>query len=870
MAHTNLSRDEIDALKERVDLVEAIRAAGVELTPRGKNLFGLCPFHPDDKPSLSVNPKTRLWQCFGCKAGGDVLKFWELKEKLSFGASLKRLRQLAGEVPAGPSRSKPRPQNGLAGGYTRGELLGRVAELYRARFKANPAGQRYLEQRGLGSRELVEAFGVGLADGSLLSMLPEEGPMVEALTELGVLSERGQEHFQGCLVVPLEHPQLGVLGLYGRRLDEEEGPGRHRLLPGPLRGVLNGQALKASRRVVLAEGVFDVFALWLAGVRDATWLGGSTRIPPDLEALLGRLATREAVLCLDGDEAGQAGARELGERLAGQGLRCQVAEMPAGQDPNSVLCSAGPEALARLVAEARPLEAAPAAGGREDQADGFTLELEEVSYRVTLKPPFGGRLRAVLRASRGDRLHLDRLDLASLRARHETTNALMRVLEVPRADVERHMRVLLREAESWVSSHPEPAPHSALLPQEVPPMTEGEREEALAFLQAPDLVDRILADCEGLGFVGEETNKLLVYLIGVSRKLEKPLSGIIRSQSGAGKSSLTELVEQLTPPEDVQLYSRLSPTALGWMPSGHLKHKLVILEERTGGEAADYQIRTLQSRRRLTQLVTLKDPATGEMHANFRETEGPMAFLETTCDAVLNQENATRCFEIHLDESEEQTRRIQEAQRRARLPQKNDRRALAETIAGRHHRAQRLLVPLLVYIPYVCKLRFPSRWLRTRRDHERFLCLIEASAFLHQHQREQGVTEEGTGYVLADLADYRLAYRLAESVLEGTFHELSRTARDLWEVLRGWVRGQGGDLHQVLFTRRELRQVTGLMDHPLRSALAELAEMEYVQAVSGQNGKTYHYRLLVAEEAPSSAVAGLMTPAELERLLAAG
>ena len=175
---------------------------------------------------------------------------------------------------------------------------------------------------------------------------------------------------------------------------------------------------------------------------------------------------------------------------------------------------------------------------------------------------------------------------------------------------------------------------------------------------------------------------------------------------------------------------------------------------------------------------------------------------------------------------------------------------------------------MLVYVPYADKLSFPSRWLRTRRDHERFLCLIEASAFLHQHQRQQGVTEEGTGFVLAELADYRLAYRLAQSVLEGTFHELSRTARDLWEALRRWVREQGSDWLQVHFTRRELRQVTGLMDHPLRSALTELVEMEYVQAVSGQNGRTYHYRLLVADEAPSSAVAGLMTPAELEQPLA--
>ena len=135
------------------------------------------------------------------------------------------------------------------------------------------------------------------------------------------------------------------------------------------------------------------------------------------------------------------------------------------------------------------------------------------------------------------------------------------------------------------------------------PMSEAERQEALAFLQNPDLVDELLADMKKLGYVGEEEAKLLVYLIATSRRLKRPLSGIIQSGSGAGKSFLAELAEQLTPPEEVELFSKLSSQALYYLPKDYLKRKLLILEERAGGEGADYAIRTLQTKDKLTQAV---------------------------------------------------------------------------------------------------------------------------------------------------------------------------------------------------------------------------------------------------------------------------
>ena len=146
------------------------------------------------------------------------------------------------------------------------------------------------------------------------------------------------------------------------------------------------------------------------------------------------------------------------------------------------------------------------------------------------------------------------------------------------------------------------------------------------------------------------------------------------------------------------------------------------------------------------------------------------------------------------------------------------------------------------------------------------MCLIEASAFLHQFQRSRGKTDDGDDYVLADLEDYRVAYQLAHEVLSMTLHELSRGAKDLWELTRSWVWAQAnGQTREFQFTRRDLRRITELEDHQLRNALQELVDMEYLEVVSSGPGRPSIYRLLATteEEAPVA----LLTPEELERRL---
>jgi hypothetical protein len=353
--------------------------------------------------------------------------------------------------------------------------------------------------------------------------------------------------------------------------------------------------------------------------------------------------------------------------------------------------------------------------------------------------------------------------------------------------------------------------------------------------------------------VGEDEAKLLGYCVSVSRKLERPLSAIIQSGSGAGKSYLAEMIQALSPPEEVVFYSRISQQALYHMPKHYLVHKLLRLEERVGGEACDYQIRSLQSQNKLVQAIVVKDPVTGKLSARENEVHGPIAYLETTTNLRLNPENTSRCFEIPLDESPEQTRRIHARQKALRGLDAAELRLEEQALQQLHHHAQRLLEPVWVVIPYVDLLTFPDRWLRTRRDHERFLCLIEVLAYLHQHQRPRK-SHRGREYIEATADDYRWAYFLANRVLQNSLDELSRWARELLGFFE--------ERPKTALTRREVREQLRWPDRRAREALDELANMEYLEVAKGASN-LFLYQLSPLKEALCENVLGLLTPAEL-------
>jgi hypothetical protein len=306
------------------------------------------------------------------------------------------------------------------------------------------------------------------------------------------------------------------------------------------------------------------------------------------------------------------------------------------------------------------------------------------------------------------------------------------------------------------------------------------------------------------------------------------------------------------------------------MPKDFLRRKVVIIEERSGSEEADYSLRTLQSRKKLVLGVPVKDPRSGKTETKTIEVEGPAVFLQTSTASEINYENSTRCFELYLDESVEQTRRIHAQQRRSKTREGQRDAGETEALVHLHWNVQRLLEPVHVHIPFVDIIAFPDAWLRTRRDHLRFLNLIEASAFLHQYQRPRGPDRES---IAATVEDYRVAYELAREVLGSTLADLKKPARDLLEAMRAVLAALGRERklppERMTVTRRELRERTGLPDHQVRRLLGELVALEHVVLVNGSQGRLCSYRLAdgSGDGTPATTLRGLLAPDELAKKL---
>jgi len=820
-ANPEPNRDDIEKLKAGVDLVALLEAHGVAVKKLGRAYKALCPYHSEDTPSLSVDRKKGLYHCFGCGKSGDHLTFLQDHVKLSFPEALAQLRQLAGQVEAAPQppAAQPRPEEPFP--Y---DLMARVAEVWHQAFCERPEGLAYLESRGLGDKGILRTLQVGYCDGEKLLTITNAAER-GLLQRVGVLNEGGKEFFSRSVVFPLKDKSGRVVSFYGRStLPNSKVP--HRFCAGARTGLFYVEGARGASSVFLVEGVLDAMALMQAGFSQVMALGGTQGMNTPLLEHLRAEKVSDLVLCLDGDPAGQQASQQLQERLTKEGFTVRVITLPDGHDPLS---------CPNLAAHLAPPDPQP----------------EKRKYKKLSSSQ--GKLKVLVSIAQNGEKAETTVDLYSTRSRKQEAAALASKLALDVDEIDAWFFSILNELESHKASLDEAKELFGRV--DVPPMTAQQRQAAMAFLQRPDLVAAILADMEALGYMGEEEAKLLGYCVSVSRMLDRPLSAIIQSGSGAGKSYLAETIYFLTPPEGMVFYSRLSPQVLYHMPKDYLMHKLLGLEERVGSESSDYQIRALQSAGILKQCITVKDPLTGLLQPKENEVWGPIAYMETTTSMRLNPENTSRCFEIPLDESPEQTRRIHQRQKELKSVARLSATDTREKIQQRHHNAQRLLERVPVVIPYVHLLTFPDQWLRSRRDHDRFLHLIEVLAFLHQFQRPRK-SHSGVEYIEATPADYRWAYFLAHRVLRNSMDELSRWARELLTLF---------ETEQPVWpTRRELRDRLQWPDRRAREALEELVEMEYLEVQRGPNNQM-SFQLSAYPQAVRAAQ-GLLKPDELEGL----
>ena len=879
-----LDKATIERLKQSVSVLDVLSRYGIPTEKRGKNHFALCPFHAEDTPSLAVDPIRNTWKCFGCGKGSSVVDFVMAKEGLDFAAAARKLLTDNPFIMTGADwlkkQSVPKTNEEVPLSLDERRQVADVIEHYHRTLSGEDArGLDYLRRRHIADPETLKAFKVGYCNGTLKKVLPESS--IPTLKKIGLLRQDGSETFEGCIVVPV-FTETGELGECFARFIVDRKPTNHLYLPGAHRGVLNAKAAEVYEEIILTEAAFDALSFYAHGVKNVIPCYGTGGFTEDHRTTLTN--TRRVFFAFDNDQAGEDGAKRIAQTLDAAGIECHRVKIPSelGKDVNEYAASMyrtgmKPEeiaaALKDLVAKAsrfgfRREKSAKLTLADSANPDDLVFTNCELSYRLRgLFENQTNSLRVILTAAREDSAHTDRFDLYTAKSRAGFAYRAAHRLDLPAAKIEEDLSVLIPLLETLLAE----GKGKADSPKGPPPMTESERDEALRLLRSKDLLKKLAADLETVGFVGEDRNKQLAHLVATSRKLDKPLSAIIRSESGAGKSFLMECVAELMPPEDVKYFSRLTPQSLYYMGKEELVHKLLIVDERDGSEEAEYPIRTLQTRRILTLAVPMKDASTGKIKTVMLEILGPIAYMESSTQSTINPENLNRCFEIYLDATEQQTARILARQRQARTASALDADERRARVTRQHRNAQRLLRPISVVIPFADHIRFPTHWLRIRRDHERFLCLIEIVAFLHQHQRTAKKTAEGVEYIEATTEDYATAYGLAQSVFAQSVHDLTKPGRDLYEQIKRMV---ARDLKQLdvaqkdyWFTRRSIREFTKQPDHQIKRTIRQLEELEYLDVRRSFNGGSFRYRL-PSHSAVPALFEGLTTPEELQKHLA--
>ena len=905
---------ELEQIKRGTDLAALVRAKGIELRLHGTgHLAGKCPFHEDSTPSFIVTPAKNPFHCLGCGAGGTVIDFVMRHDGLSFRHAVEVLR--SGQASAlvattTPTKHSTVPRLPAPVAYDADDqtLLVQVIDYYHERLMQTPAALAYLEKRGIRSEEAIKTFRLGFADRTLGLRLPQKNRQTgaairERLEKLGVYRESGHEHLNGCLVVPILGPDGAILGAYGRKIIESQSTGiKHLYLPGPHRGLWNPACL-GSREVILCEALLDALTFWTHGHRNVTTAYGVEGFTEEVEDALVLAKTERVLIAFDRDEAGERGAAKVAERLMARGVECRRVLFPHGLDANeyarkiqpadkalAVLLNAAqwlgkaapslnaalapaPSSLAASLAApvpaspTPPVEAAkekvavpppsaapntPAASALTMQGEHGFLEIDGREYRVGgLEKTLGSDgLKVALRLRVGDRFHLDSLDLARDADRRRFVERAAEETGVSADLLKRDVGRLLLALEQAQVELARPAETASSVVR----LTEAEHAEALAWLTAPDLVGRLRAAFHKAGIIGEENNTLLAYLAGVSRLLERPLAIIIQSASAAGKTTLMDAVLAFFPEEERIKYSAMTGQSLYYLGETNLKHKILAIVEEAGAEKASYALKLLQSEGELTIASTGKDPTTGRMETQVYRVEGPVMIMLTTTAIDLDEELQNRCLTLSVDESPEQTAKIHTLQRERRtlagLVAKAERTELLRVLRN----AQRLLTAVEVLNPYAPSLTFPSGRTRNRRDHEKYLTLIDSIALLHQHQRPKGRYELGgrtLEYVPVTLDDIALANELAPEVLGRSLDELPPQTRTVLGHIRTLMRAKREKTKGVnTFTRRELHGACGWSFTQLRIHLERLIEQEYVAVHSGRMGSQFVYELLIDLDAP--------------------
>jgi hypothetical protein len=365
-------------------------------------------------------------------------------------------------------------------------------------------------------------------------------------------------------------------------------------------------------------------------------------------------------------------------------------------------------------------------------------------------------------------------------------------------------------------------------------LTPQAHEKAVEFLSKPQLLENINKLLEQNGIVGEEQNRMVLFVLASSYKMPYLMHAIVQGSSGEGKSHLINGIAQCMPQEDVMNMTRITSKSLYHYRDKELINKLIVIQDFDGlDEEAQYAFREMQSAKFLTSSTVVKD-IFGNNRGRIKQVQAHFASMTTTTKAEVYYDNMSRSVILGVDESQAQTMRIIAIQNKKIAGKGNNENEVQATQLLRN--VMRVLKSYEVINPFADKLILPLEAKMLRRLNSQFQNFVSQITILHQYQRKA----DSKGRLIATKEDVKSAVEIFFSSIIIKVDELDKSTRQFFENLKGYVKSQkNGTTHR--FTNREIRQKLNISKTSSFRYMLLLQELEYIQAIEGSVNRGFKY-----------------------------
>ncbi|MEM7574209.1 MAG: toprim domain-containing protein [Bacteroidota bacterium] len=795
----------IPEIKSRLSILTVLSHYG--LAPNDNGMIK-CPFHKDAKASMKVYTDTNTVYCFAgsCRVSHlDVIDFiMQMDGSTKREAILKAKSWVSEAAPVLQVEAEKVEELDVATIY---------AQSLEA-IKTHQGAKTYLASRK------VSVEGVGYKTHKTAS-----------------------KWGRGCVLFGLRDRAGEVVSLYGRSI---KGKGHY--YSANRSGLYPGYPNPKTKKLILTESVIDAATLVGVAGYEVLALYGTNGLTAEHKQTIQELeGLEEIIFALDNDAAGNAATQQLARVLLElrPGVKLSKLALAEGQDVNGV--AQGVEDVEgyfsdlldnrELVELGQVVPERVAVESKLDTSSAHNLiyTTATADYRIA------GGIRAsekdldslkitLIVTNETGRKSRQKLDLFEDKQIEKCARAIAERLSLRPDLVELDLDRLTDELEQYRETlredkRPESGAKVAV--------SEADRGRCLEFLKAPDLLSRINELIERAGIVGEEANRLLLFVVTSSYKMPTTLHALIQGASGSGKTRLLKVVSDLIPEEDVERFTRVTEGALYNFGEYYFQSKLVCFEDLDGlKEEAMLAVRELQSNEVLRSGTSVKDEL-GNIGGMSRVVRGPIASMACTTKAGIYEDNISRCFVVAVDESREQSLRIIQYQNEKSAGKINgrDEKRVREFLQN----ALRLLKPLEVVNPFANRIELPKEAHKIRRLNELYQSFVRQVTLLNQYQRKR----DERGRLITESEDLRVACEILFESIVLKVDELDGSLRQFFEQLKSYVQKLGKD---YAFNRFELRKATGVSKTQQHRYLRRLVELEYLRQ-EGFANRGYRYKI---------------------------